>query len=198
MLLSNGAPTRAVPRLYPRSSVAIKYIFTMIHTERTSRNILRRPDPASDQPTGGDYLTLQTNSNPEADRLQQAREANVPWRKWGPYLSERQWGTVREDYSQDGNAWNYFTHDQARSPRSITGVRMAWQASAMTSSFSAFPWPYGTARTLSLKSALGLTITTKPNHGVKRSQGVLLLPRQHADPLVHEVFVQVSAGGLPI
>ncbi len=38
-----------------------------------------------------------------------------PWRKWGPYLSERQWGTVREDYSGDGNAWNYFTHDQARS-----------------------------------------------------------------------------------
>ena len=39
----------------------------------------------------------------------------MPWRKWGPYLSERQWGTVREDYSVDGNAWDYFTHDQARS-----------------------------------------------------------------------------------
>jgi hypothetical protein len=39
----------------------------------------------------------------------------VPWRQWGPYLSERQWGTVREDYSEDGNAWDYFTHDQARS-----------------------------------------------------------------------------------
>ena len=37
------------------------------------------------------------------------------WRKWGPYLSERQWGTVREDYSRDGNAWDYLTHDQARS-----------------------------------------------------------------------------------
>src|SRR5215467_10359104 len=42
--------------------------------------------------------------------------ANVePWRHWGPYLSERQWGTVREDYSTDGNAWEYFPHDQARS-----------------------------------------------------------------------------------
>jgi hypothetical protein len=41
--------------------------------------------------------------------------AKKPWRKWGPYLSERQWGTVREDYSHDGNAWDYFTHDQARS-----------------------------------------------------------------------------------
>ncbi|HXW57357.1 MAG TPA: hypothetical protein VEJ67_16520 [Candidatus Cybelea sp.] len=51
----------------------------------------------------------------EQRRLNEARETNVPWKKWGPYLSERQWGTVREDYSQDGNAWNYFTHDQARS-----------------------------------------------------------------------------------
>ena len=48
-------------------------------------------------------------------RLLQAHEANIPWRKWGPYLSERQWGTVREDYSKDGNAWGYFSHDQARS-----------------------------------------------------------------------------------
>ena len=51
----------------------------------------------------------------EATRLKEARLEGVPWRKWGPYLSERQWGTVREDYSQDGNAWDYFSHDQARS-----------------------------------------------------------------------------------
>jgi hypothetical protein len=51
----------------------------------------------------------------EQTRLNDAREAGTPWRKWGPYLSERQWGTVREDYSQDGNAWDYFTHDQSRS-----------------------------------------------------------------------------------
>jgi len=51
----------------------------------------------------------------EQRRLNQARETGVPWKKWGPYLSERQWGTVREDYSQDGNAWDYFSHDQARS-----------------------------------------------------------------------------------
>ena len=53
--------------------------------------------------------------DPESARLEEARTVKTPWRKWGPYLSERQWGTVREDYSQDGNAWNYFTHDQARS-----------------------------------------------------------------------------------
>ena len=51
----------------------------------------------------------------EQKRLNAAREQGVPWKKWGPYLSERQWGTVREDYSADGNAWNYFSHDQARS-----------------------------------------------------------------------------------
>jgi Glycosyl hydrolase family 63 C-terminal domain len=51
----------------------------------------------------------------EQQRLAAAREQGVPWRKWGPYLSERQWGTVREDYSEDGNAWAYFSHDQARS-----------------------------------------------------------------------------------
>jgi hypothetical protein len=48
-------------------------------------------------------------------RLREAREQNVPWKKWGPYLSERQWGTVREDYSESGDAWNFFTHDHARS-----------------------------------------------------------------------------------
>jgi hypothetical protein len=51
----------------------------------------------------------------EQKRLNDAREASVPWKKWGPYLSERQWGTVREDYSHDGNAWDYFSHDQSRS-----------------------------------------------------------------------------------
>jgi hypothetical protein len=51
----------------------------------------------------------------EQQRLDEAREKGVPWRLWGPYLSERQWGTVREDYSESGDAWSYFTHDQARS-----------------------------------------------------------------------------------
>ena len=50
----------------------------------------------------------------EARRLDEAR-AGVAWKQWGPYLSERQWGTVREDYSDNGDAWSYFTHDQARS-----------------------------------------------------------------------------------
>ena len=51
----------------------------------------------------------------EEERLAEANRGETPWKKWGPYLSERQWGTVREDYSEGGDAWNYFTHDQARS-----------------------------------------------------------------------------------
>ena len=51
----------------------------------------------------------------EQERLQESRESNVPWKKWGPYLSERQWGTVREDYSESGDAWGYFSHAQSQS-----------------------------------------------------------------------------------
>jgi hypothetical protein len=50
----------------------------------------------------------------EVRRLDEVRDG-VPWKRWGPYLSERQWGTVREDYSDNGDAWTYFSHDQARS-----------------------------------------------------------------------------------
>jgi hypothetical protein len=56
-----------------------------------------------------------TANTPEHRRLEQARTGEIPWKSWGPYLSERQWGTVREDYSAGGDAWSYFTHDQARS-----------------------------------------------------------------------------------
>src|SRR5467141_3640531 len=66
---------------------------------------------ASDEPRE----TATMDKSAEATRLGEARVQGLRWRKWGPYLSERQWGTVREDYSQDGNAWDYFTHDQARS-----------------------------------------------------------------------------------
>lgn len=53
--------------------------------------------------------------DPEKERLSQHQSEEKDWLKWGPYLSERQWGTVREDYSANGDAWNYFPHDHARS-----------------------------------------------------------------------------------
>src|SRR5262245_14976642 len=58
---------------------------------------------------GGSSMTI------EQRRLEQARTGAAAWKKWGPYLSERQWGTVREDYSPTGDAWNFFPHDHARS-----------------------------------------------------------------------------------
>ncbi len=57
-------------------------------------------------------VSIETN---EQKRLNDARELDIAWKMWGPYLSERQWGTVREDYSAGGDAWNFFTHEQARS-----------------------------------------------------------------------------------
>lgn len=53
--------------------------------------------------------------NAEVLRLQEDASREKNWKRWGPYLSERQWGTVREDYSPDGSAWSYFPHDHARS-----------------------------------------------------------------------------------
>src|SRR5258705_12990276 len=89
--------------------------------------------------------------NTESARLEEARSAKVPWRKWGPYLSERQWGTVREDYSQDGNAWDYFTTIRP-DPGHTTGGRMVLPASAMRSSCSVSAWPCGMAKTPSSKN----------------------------------------------
>jgi hypothetical protein len=56
----------------------------------------------------------------EHNRLNEDQQG-IPWKKWGPYLSERQWGTVREDYSENGDAWHSFTHDQARSRAHLWG-----------------------------------------------------------------------------
>jgi len=58
---------------------------------------------------------IEPQNTAEGSRLAEARDRRTPWKLWGPYLSERQWGTVREDYSENGDAWNYFNHDQARS-----------------------------------------------------------------------------------
>src|SRR5882724_6550144 len=63
----------------------------------------------------GKTLMHTVKMSAEQRRLEEDRAGRQPWREWGPYLSERQWGTVREDYSQDGNAWDYLSHDQARS-----------------------------------------------------------------------------------
>jgi Mannosylglycerate hydrolase MGH1-like glycoside hydrolase domain/Glycosyl hydrolase family 63 C-terminal domain len=60
-------------------------------------------------------MTLRPTITAEESRLEESRSRNAHWKRWGPYLSERQWGTVREDYSPDGTAWDFFPHDHARS-----------------------------------------------------------------------------------
>ena len=130
----------------------------------------------------------------EAQRL--AHCAEVPWRLWGPYLSERQWGTVREDYSASGDAWNYFTHDQARSRAyrwgedGLAGISDEQQllCFARRALERQGPDPQGAA----------LRADQQRGQPRRRRQGVLLLPRLDADALVHEVPLQVPAGGVSL
>ncbi|HEX3622158.1 MAG TPA: hypothetical protein VHT97_07575, partial [Acidimicrobiales bacterium] len=99
----------------------------------------------------------------ERRRLEEAREG-IPWRWWGPYLSARQWGTVREDYSADGNAWAYLPHDHARSRAyrwgedGLGGICDRWQHACLALAL----W---NGRDPILKERLfGLT-NTEGNHG---------------------------------
>jgi hypothetical protein len=96
------------------------------------------------------------SENAEVKRLEASRSHTMAWKKWGPYLSERQWGTVREDYSANG-AWDYFSHDQARS-RAYHWGEDGVAVSAMKSSFSAFALALWNGRDPILKERLfGLT-----------------------------------------
>src|SRR5919106_4625321 len=73
------------------------------------------PDQDVVAPTVAAAESRLTPAAAERARLAEAARGEVPWKLWGPYLSERQWGTVREDYSANGTAWDYFPHDHARS-----------------------------------------------------------------------------------
>src|SRR6516165_8823583 len=99
------------------------------------------------------------NITAEHQRLEEARSRKAHWKRWGPYVSERAWGTVREDYSAHGTAWEFFPHDHARSrayrwnedglagicDRSmhlLRAVAMEWAiTSAMRSKWSSQPDP---------------------------------------------------------
>ena len=100
----------------------------------------------------------------EQKRLKSEREAGIPWKKWGPYLSERQWGTVREDYG--GRAKAGISSPTIRLVRGHTdGAKTALPACAMANSGSASRWPCGTAADPILKERLfGLT-NGEGNHG---------------------------------
>jgi hypothetical protein len=101
--------------------------------------------------------------NAEQRRLEETRSKAAPWKKWGPYLSERQRGTVREDYSDSGNAWDYFTHDQARS-RAYRWGEDGLGGSATTSSCSARAGAVERPGPDSQGALFGLT-NSEANHG---------------------------------
>ena len=132
----------------------------------------------------------------EQIRLEEAREQKIPWKKWGPYLSERQWGTVREDYSENGNAWDYFTHDQARSRAyhwgedGLAGISDDRQRLC----FALALW---NGKDPILKER---AVRADQQRGQSRRgrEGVLLLPGQHSDALLSEISLQVSAGRLSV
>lgn len=103
----------------------------------------------------------------EKERMKQFRESLVsdsPWEKWGPYVSERAWGTVREDYSADGNAWTYFTHDMARSKAcrwgedGIAGICDRYQVAV-------FSWAFWNEKDPILKERLFGLAMGEGNHG---------------------------------
>src|ERR1700716_1351776 len=91
-------------------------------TNRSDRNTVdARPtdravhatQPVKDRPTMAEGDANAQPTTAEQVRLEETRDRGVGWKQWGPYLSERQWGTVREDYSQNGDAWNYFPFEEA-------------------------------------------------------------------------------------
>ena len=111
----------------------------------------------------------------EHARLEEARTGTAAWKKWGPYLSERQWGTVREDYSETGDAWNFFTHDHARSRAyrwgedGIAGISDDKQRLCFSLALwnGKDPDPQGAA----------LRADQQPGQPRRGREGVLLLPR---------------------
>ena len=120
----------------------------------------------------------------EEARLRRGRGRASPWRRWGPYLSERQWGTVREDYSDNGDAWSYFTHDQARSPRLPLGRGRPRRHQRRQAAAVPGAGPVERAR----PDPEGAPVRPDQRRGQPRRgrQGVLLLRRQPADAQLHQ------------
>ena len=141
-------------------------------------------------------MTHDGKHDAEAQRLEEDARRTKNWKRWGPYLSERQWATVREDYSPDGNCWVYFPHDHARS-RAYRWGEDGLLGITDRECRLCFALALWNERDPILKERLfGLT-NPEGNHGGGR-QGVLLLPGLHPDPLLPEGALQISAGRVPL
>ncbi len=132
----------------------------------------------------------------EGVRLAEDREQGLHWKLWGPYLSERQWGTVREDYSENGDAWNYFNHDQARSRAYHWGEDgiAGFSDERQRLCFALALW---NGRDPILKERqFGLT-NSEGNHGEDVKEYYFYLDST-PDPLIHEDALQISAKGISL
>ncbi len=131
----------------------------------------------------------------EERRLRDAR-TNPEWRLWGPYLSERQWGTVREDYSEGGDAWDYFTHDAAALAGLPLGRGRAGRAVRRPAADVLRHRPVERAG----RHREGAAVRPHQLRGQPRRgrEGVLLLPGQRAHALLPALAVQVPAAGVPV
>ena len=119
-------------------------------------------------------------------RLQEAADRTAHWKRWGPYLSERQWGTVREDYSPHGAAWEFFPHDHARS-RAYRWGEDGIAGISDNHGRLCFALALWNGRDPILKERL-FGLDRQRGQSRRGRQGVLLLPRLDADALVHEVL----------
>ncbi len=132
----------------------------------------------------------------EDRRLAEDARREQNWKRWGPYLPERQWGTVREDYSADGTCWEYFPHEHARS-RAYRWGEDGLLGIPTANAGCALPWPFGTAGTRFLKERLfGLT-NPQGNHGEDVKECYFYLDATPTS-FLPEGALQVSAGRISL
>ena len=134
--------------------------------------------------------------NAETERLREdaAREKN--WKRWGPYLSERQWGTVREDYSADGNPWESFPARSRAQPRLSLG--RGWLARDHGSRMPALLRARAVEWARSDFEGAPFRPDRPGGQPRRGREGMLLLPRLDADAFLHEGALQISAGGVSL
>ena len=144
-------------------------------------------------PSAADLLYDGRNNfmNAEEQRLEEARQRTKHWKRWGPYLSERAWGTVREDYSPYGSGLGLLSA-RSRAVACLSLERRRNCRDLRSSSKDLFRH-----RTLERSRSdferTSLWFDRQRRQSRRRRQGILFLPRFNSDSLVHEVFVQVSA-----
>ena len=132
----------------------------------------------------------------EDHRLEETRTRKKYWKRWGPYLSERQWGTVREDYSPGGTAWEYFPHDHARSRAYRWGEDGIGGHQRPAPDDLLCAGDVERARPDFERAALRADRPRGKSR--RRCEGVLFLSGFHADAQLHADALQISAGGISL